>query len=61
MRRRAAEECPDGQLSVEALDRCVADTVVELWESEVRTFVSLLALRRVRCCIRAGTCACDDF
>lgn len=61
VRRRAAEECLDEQLAADALDRCVHDAVTELWGSEVKTFVPLLALRRVRFCLQAGTCDCEEF
>jgi hypothetical protein len=32
-----------------------------LWDSRSKTSVPLLALRRVRAYIRAGTCAGDDW
>ena len=57
--KRAVEEaCLDDHLSPPALDRCVHQAVDGLWDSRIRTFVPLLALRRVRCCVRARTC--DD-
>ncbi len=61
VRREAAEECSAGHLPPPELDRCVREAVGELWGSRISTFVPLLALRRVRCCIRAGTCECDDW
>ena len=61
VRREAAEECLDDQLSPPELDRCVRDAVEGLWDSRSKTFVPLLALRRVRCCVRARTCECDDW
>ena len=42
------------------LDDCVREAVSRVWDSAVPTFVPLLALRHVRCCIRAGTCDCGD-
>lgn len=59
--REAAEEWRDEQLPSPLLDHCVREAVDALWESQVKTFVPLLALRRVRCCVRAGTCDCDDW
>ena len=57
--REAREECaPDGCLVYPVLDACARDAVADLWDSPIKTFVPLLALRRVRCCIRAGTCDC---
>ncbi len=56
VRREAAEESVDGRLPPPALDRCVREAVFALWDSPIKTFVPLLALRRVRCCIRTGTC-----
>ena len=40
---------------------CVREAVESLRGSRVTTFVPLLALRRVRACIRAGTCDCDEW
>lgn len=60
VKREAAEECPaDHRLAAE-FDACVEDTVAELWASRIKTYVPLLALRRVRCCIRAGSCDCGE-
>jgi hypothetical protein len=61
VRREAAEECQDDQLSPLVLDHCVREAVASLRGSHVTTFVPLLALRRVRACIRAGTCDCDEW
>ena len=61
VKRGAAEECADERLPPPALDRCVREAVDALWDSRIKTFVPLFALRRVRCCIRAGTCDCDDW
>lgn len=58
VKREAEEECLDDQLTPLVLDRCVRDAVAGLWDSDVKTFVPLLALRAVRGCVRAGTC--DD-
>ena len=60
VRREAEEECLDDQHSPPVLDGCVRDAVEGLWDSRIKTFVPLLALRRVRCCVRARTCACGD-
>lgn len=59
--REAAEECRDDQLSPLVLDHCVREAVESLRDSHLTTFVPLLALRRVRACIRAGTCDCDEW
>ena len=57
LKRAALEECAAGACLVHpVLDRCARDAVFELWDSPVKTFVPLLALRRVRCCVRAGSC-----
>ena len=61
VRREAAEECQDDRLPPLVLDHCVREAVESLRESHVTTFVPLLALRRVRACIRAGTCDCDEW
>ncbi|MGI8509563.1 MAG: hypothetical protein ACR2MQ_09580 [Gemmatimonadaceae bacterium] len=61
VRRGAAEECaPDACLIHPVLDACARDAVSSLWDSRIKIFVPLLALRRVRCCIRAGRCDCGD-
>jgi hypothetical protein len=59
--REAAEECQDDRLPPLVLDSCVREAVASLRGSHVTTFVPLLALRRVRACIRAGTCDCDEW
>jgi hypothetical protein len=59
--REAAEECRDGRLPPLILDSCVREAVESLRGSHITTFVPLLALRRVRACIRAGTCDCDEW
>lgn len=61
VRHQAAEAYLDGPPSADALDRCVDVTVTELWGSRVKTFVPLLALRRVRCRIRAGSRDREDI
>ncbi len=58
VRREAQEECPDDRFPVEG---CVRDAVAALWDSRIETFVPLLALRRVRGCLRAGAGAGDDW
>ena len=61
VRREAAEECePDTCSIAPMLDDCVASAVASVWESRVKAFVPLLALRHVRCCIRSGTCDCGE-
>ncbi len=59
--REAEEEWRDQQLPAPMLDRCAREAVDVLWDSQVKTFVPLFALRRVRSCVRAGTCDCDDW
>lgn len=61
VKREAEEECRNDELPAPALDRCVREAVAGFWDGSVKSFVPLLALRRVRCCIRAGTCDCDDW
>jgi hypothetical protein len=61
VKREAAEECRDGRLPPRILDHCVHEAVDSLRDSRLTTFVPLLALRRVRACIRAGTCDCDEW
>ncbi len=61
VKREAEEECLDDQLSPPVLDGCVRDAIEGLWDSRIKTFVPLLALRRVRCCVRARTCEGDDW
>jgi hypothetical protein len=61
VKREAEEECRDWQLSPLVLDACVREAVETLQGGRLPTFVPLLALRRVRACIRAGTCDCDDW
>ncbi len=59
--REAAEECEVGSCAIApVLDDCVAAAVQAVWESRIKAFVPLLALRHVRCCIRAGTCDCGE-
>ena len=59
--REAEEECRNERLPPLVLDSCVREAVDSLRDSRVTTFVPLLALRRVRSCLRAGTCDCDDW
>ena len=59
--REAREECAPGACPIDpVLEECTRDAVANLWNSRIKTFVPLLALRRVRCCIRAGGCHCGD-
>ena len=59
--REAREECGEDQFPPLSLDSCVSEAVQSLHGSRLTTFVPLLALRRVRSCIRAGTCDCDEW
>ena len=62
VKREAAEECAPGTCPIApVLERCVRDSVAELWDSRIKTYVPLLALRRVRGCIRAGTCTTEGY
>jgi len=61
VKREAAEECARDHAVFPILDQCAQDAVVALWDSRIKTFVPLLALRRVRCCIRDGSCETDAF
>lgn len=61
VRREAAEECRDDRLPPRILDHCAREAVDSLRDSRLTTFVPLLALRRVRACLRAGTCDCDEW
>ncbi|MDQ3468001.1 MAG: hypothetical protein M3411_07170 [Chloroflexota bacterium] len=61
VKREAAEECLDDHVLAPELDRCVQDAVRELADSRIKTFVPLLALRRVRGCVRVGNCTSNDF
>lgn len=59
--REAREECAPGACLVHpVLDACARDAVAKLWDSPIKTFVPLLALRQVRGCIRAGACPVAD-
>jgi hypothetical protein len=59
VRREATATCPPDLAPM--LDDCVRQAVEELRNSRVKTFVPLLALRRVKCCLRAGTCDTDEY
>jgi len=56
VKREAREECPPESSVYPVLDQCAQDAVTELWDSRIKTFVPLLALRRVRGCIEDGSC-----
>ena len=59
--RAAAEECaPDTCAIYPVLGTCIEDAVRKHWGGAIATFVPLLALRNVRCCIRSGTCDCGE-
>ena len=61
VRNQVSQEWTDGGLPPQLLDRCVGDAVAAVSSGRVTTFATVLALRRVRSCIRAGTCDCDDW
>jgi hypothetical protein len=62
VKREACEECAAGAcLIFPALDDCARDAVEMYWDSRIKTFVPLLALRRVRACIRAGSCELAEY
>ena len=55
--REAREECTEYACAIfPILDECVSRAVSSRWESRIKTYVPLLALRDVRECIRAGHC-----
>lgn len=59
VRNEVTRDCEVGRFDpcppAETVDRVVAVAVSELWESRVKTFVSLLALRAVREELAAGS------
>jgi hypothetical protein len=62
VKREAVEECANDACPIFwALDDCTRDAVSSYWGSRVKTFVPLLALRRVRSCIKAGTCETSEW
>ena len=62
VKREAVEECAADACPIFwAIDDCTQNAVTSLWDSRVKTFVPLLALRRVRSCIRAGTCETSEW
>ncbi len=61
VKHQVSHEWEEGGLSPERLDRCVGEAVATVSVGRVATFASVLALRRVRACVRAGTCDGDDF
>jgi hypothetical protein len=57
--RNAQEECESGAcLLAPFLEQCVAESVEALLDARMTSHLHMFALRRVRCCIRAGTCDC---
>ncbi|MCC6791599.1 MAG: hypothetical protein IT336_07945 [Thermomicrobiales bacterium] len=57
--RTAREECPPDACPVAPfLAACVTESVERLEHARVTSHLPIFALRRVRCCIRAGTCDC---
>ena len=59
--RKAIEEFPPdtGAFAPHLVD-CIDLAVHELGGGTVISHLQMLAYRRVRCCIRAGTCDCGD-
>lgn len=55
----ARESYPDGACPIEpVLQQCVHDVVTNLWPgSRITAYVTVLALKQVQDCIRAGTCS----
>jgi hypothetical protein len=59
---QARQECPPEHCAIAPmLEACVHEAVVAIEASAVPTYVPLLALRRVRSCIRAGTCDTEEW
>lgn len=58
--RQARDECGPEHVLAADLDACARAAVFRFRTSTVPTYVPLLALRQVRCCIRAGTCNCGE-
>lgn len=55
--REATEECGPAACPVHfMLERCAQLAVEEIWDSRIKTFVPLFALRTVRRCIHDGHC-----
>jgi hypothetical protein len=55
--REATEECGSAACPVHfVLEQCAQQAVEEIWDSRIKTFVPLFALRTVRKCIRDGHC-----
>ncbi len=60
--RAASEECEPGACLVHSvLEPCAREAVTTLWDSPIKAHVPLLALRRVRACIRAGSCDTTEW
>ena len=59
--RAVREECEPGTcLVAPVLERCVVQAVEELLDARITSHLHIFALRRVRACIRAGTCDVGD-
>jgi hypothetical protein len=59
--RAAKEECEPGSCPVAPfLERCVAESVEDYLDARITSHLHIFVLRRVRCCIRAGTCDCGE-
>ena len=61
VKQQAAEEWEEGGLPPDLLDSCARRAVASALSGSVTTFVPVLALRRLRACIRAGTCDGEHF
>jgi hypothetical protein len=61
VKRAAVEACDSSARPVDwSFDECARDAVSSLRASRITTFVPLLALCYVRCCIRASRCDRGD-
>ena len=58
--REALKECPPDHPLAPELESCVREAVSGLGECRIRLYAPVLALRRVRCCLQADTCACGE-
>jgi hypothetical protein len=59
---QARQECqPERCAIAPMLESCVCEAVAAIGPSAVPNYVPLLALRRVRACIRAGTCDTEEW
>lgn len=60
--RFAREDCPDGSCPIDSeLIRCVEDSVaIASRGTSIDTYIPVLAMKRVRECIVAGSCDLED-